>query len=181
MRQEKLPRAFPFGNALQTFVRNYFTQPDVNTCDQAPQPILPQLDPPTYAFATTVSKQESKTMKKPQSMLSMPERPLRLFLRLLVDHPARQAVTAQCVRSHSHLTVLRNTMFGTSAVKPTLCFDASGITHTVSTSVPFVLAATFLMRPGWCGTMVVLSWVRSLRHSVQGLRDRPGTEKVQAL
>ncbi|ODM22584.1 hypothetical protein SI65_00173 [Aspergillus cristatus] len=89
MKQKNLPRASSFGKALQTFAHNYFTQPGANANNQGhtanPAPASP---PKTYAAATTASKPDSKTMRKPHTISSKPERPLRLFLRLPTDHPA---------------------------------------------------------------------------------------------
>ncbi|ODM15573.1 hypothetical protein SI65_08807 [Aspergillus cristatus] len=92
MKQRSLTRASSFGNTLQSFVHNYFTQPSMVACDQAstanPAPARP---PQTYAAATTASKSDSKTTRKPQTISSKPERPLRLFLWLPTEHPARHA------------------------------------------------------------------------------------------
>ncbi|ODM19397.1 hypothetical protein SI65_04381 [Aspergillus cristatus] len=92
MEQRNLTRAASFSNALQSFVHNYFTQPNMVARDQTstakPAPARP---PKTYAAATTASKPDSKTMRKPHTRSSKPERPLRLFLRLPTDHPARHA------------------------------------------------------------------------------------------
>ncbi|ODM17667.1 hypothetical protein SI65_06455 [Aspergillus cristatus] len=88
MEQRNLTRAASFSNALQSFVHNYFTQPNMVARDQTstakPAPARP---PKTYAAATTASKPDSKTMRKPHTRSSKPERPLRLFLRLPTDQP----------------------------------------------------------------------------------------------
>ena len=92
MKQRSLARASSFGNALQIFVHNYFTQPGTNTRDQGPTTNPGPASPPmTYATISSTSKSESKSTKKTYTAPTKPERPLRLFLRLPTDHPARHA------------------------------------------------------------------------------------------
>ena len=92
MKQRSLARASSFGNALQIFVHNYFTQPGTNTRDQGPTTNPGPASPPTtYAAISSTSKSESKSTKKTYTAPTKPERPLRLFLRLPADHPARHA------------------------------------------------------------------------------------------
>src|SRR5699024_1931965 len=49
------------------------------------------LPPPRTYAAAVESKPDSKTTRKSYTTPPKPERPLRLFLRLPTDHPARQA------------------------------------------------------------------------------------------
>jgi hypothetical protein len=92
MKQRSLARASSFGNALQIFVHNYFTQPGTNTRDQGPTTNPGPASPPTtYAAISSTSRSESKSTKKTYTAPTKPERPLRLFLRLPADHPARHA------------------------------------------------------------------------------------------
>jgi len=105
MKQKSLPRASSFGKALQTFVHNYFTQPSGKANDQDhtanPGPASP---PKTYANAISPSKPNNKTGKQPIVSAPKPARPLRLFLRLPTDHPARHA------SPHAALQKLRSSL-----------------------------------------------------------------------
>ena len=58
----------------------------------------------TYAAISSTSKLESKSTKKTYTAPTKPERPLRLFLRLPADHPARHA------SPHAALQKLRSSL-----------------------------------------------------------------------
>ncbi|BCR91876.1 uncharacterized protein ACHE_70719S [Aspergillus chevalieri] len=105
MKQKNLPRASSFGKALQTFAHNYFTQPGANANNQGhtanPGPASP---PKTYANAIPTPKLNNTTGKKLVVSAPKPARPLRLFLRLPTDHPARHA------SPHAALQKLRSSL-----------------------------------------------------------------------
>jgi len=110
MKQEKLPRAYSFGEALRTFVCDYFTQPSPSTTaqDQSSTPLPAPAGPRSYATAFKAPNPETETTKKAHTALSKPGKPLRLFLRLPAEHPARQAsphATLQKLRSNLEPTV----------------------------------------------------------------------------
>lgn len=91
MKQKEQPRAFSFGKALHTFVQSFFTQSTAKVQDQGPTVNqAPASRPQTYAAAIE-SKSDSKTPRKSYTTPPKLGRPLRLFLRLPTDHPARQA------------------------------------------------------------------------------------------
>ena len=66
MKQEKLPRACSFGEALRTFVGNYFTQhsPSTTVQDQLPTSLTAPAGPHSYASAFKAPNPETKTEKK---------------------------------------------------------------------------------------------------------------------
>lgn len=106
MKQEELPRACSFGKALRTFVCNYFTQhsPGKTVQNQHLTPLPAPAGPHSYATAFKASNPETKTTKKAHTAPSKPERPLRLFLRLPAEHPARHA------SPHAALQKLRSSL-----------------------------------------------------------------------
>jgi len=74
-KQRSLPSASSFGNALQTFVCNYFAQPSPSTKAYDCIPITnppPARAPQTYVAAAIVSKPESNTTKKPHTVPPKP-------------------------------------------------------------------------------------------------------------
>src|SRR5699024_3573447 len=91
MKQREHPRALSFGKALHTFVQRFFTQSTANTQYQGPTVNLAPASPPRTYAAAVESKPDSKNTRKSYTTPPKPERPLRLFLRLPTDHPARQA------------------------------------------------------------------------------------------
>ena len=91
MKQKEQPRALSFGKALHTFVQRFFTQSTAKIQDQGPTANPAPASPPQTYAAAIESKSDSKTTGKSYTTPPKLERPLRLFLRLPTDHPARQA------------------------------------------------------------------------------------------
>ena len=104
MKQKEQPRALSFGKALHTFVQSFFTQSTAKIQDQGPTVNPAPASPPETYAAAIESKSDNKTTRKSYTTPPKLERPLRLFLRLPTDHPARHA------SPHAALQKLRSSL-----------------------------------------------------------------------